>query len=83
MIANDPRPEAGCIVSPAMKVLLRNQGREVEVSGRRRVRELLAELGVLPETVLVIRGRDLLTIDEVVTEDDVVELRPVISGGQP
>jgi sulfur carrier protein len=53
------------------------------VSGRRRVRELLAELGVLPETVLVIRGRDLLTIDEVVTEDDVVELRPVISGGQP
>ncbi|HEX2483574.1 MAG TPA: thiamine biosynthesis protein ThiS [Methylomirabilota bacterium] len=66
-----------------MKVLLRNQGREVEVSGRRRVRELLAELGVLPETVLVIRGRDLLTIDEVVTEDDVVELRPVISGGQP
>ena len=65
-----------------MKVVLRNQGREVEVSGRRRVRELLAELGVLPETVLVIRGRDLLTIDEVVAEDDVVELRPVISGGR-
>ncbi len=66
-----------------MKVVLRNQGREVEVSGRRRVRELLAELGVLPETVLVIRGRDLLTIDEVVADDDVVELRPVISGGRP
>jgi sulfur carrier protein len=65
-----------------MKVVLRNQGREVELSGRRRVRELLAELGVLPETVLVIRGRDLLTIDEVVTDDDVVELRPVISGGR-
>ena len=73
---------AGCIVTPAMKVVLRNQGREVELSGRRRVRELLAELGVLPETVLVIRGRDLLTIDEVVAEDDVVELRPVISGGR-
>jgi sulfur carrier protein len=65
-----------------MKVVLRNQGREVELSGRRRVRELLAELGVLPETVLVIRGRDLLTIDEVVADDDVVELRPVISGGR-
>ena len=64
-----------------MKVVLRNQGREVELRGRRRVRELLAELGVLPETVLVIRGRDLLTLDEVVAEDDVVELRPVISGG--
>jgi sulfur carrier protein len=65
-----------------MKVVLRNQGREVELKGRRRVRELLAELGVLPETVLVIRGRDLLTIDEVVAEEDVVELRPVISGGR-
>jgi sulfur carrier protein len=65
-----------------MRVILRNQGREVELHGRRRVRELLAELGVLPDTVLVIRGRDLLTIDEVVTEDDEVELRPVISGGR-
>jgi sulfur carrier protein len=66
-----------------MKVVIRNQGREVELSGRRRVREVLAEVGILPETVLVIRGRDLLTIDEVVAEDDVVELRPVISGGRP
>ena len=65
-----------------MKVVLRNQGREIELRGRRRVRELLAELGVLPETVLVIRGRDLLTIDEVVADEDVVELRPVISGGR-
>jgi sulfur carrier protein len=64
-----------------MKVILRNQGREVELRGRRRVRELLAELGVLPETVLVIRGRDLLTVDEVVGEDDTLEVRPVISGG--
>jgi sulfur carrier protein len=65
-----------------MKVILRNPVREVELHGRRRVRELLAELHVLPETVLVIRGRDLLTIDEVLGEDDVVELRPVISGGR-
>jgi sulfur carrier protein len=65
-----------------MRVILRNQGKEMEMAGRRRVRELLAELGVLPETVLVIRGRELLTADEVVREDDVVELRPVISGGR-
>jgi sulfur carrier protein len=64
-----------------VKVILRNQGREVEIAGRRRVKEVLAQLDVLPETVLVIRGRDLLTIDELLGEDDVVELRPVISGG--
>ena len=66
-----------------MKVIFRNERREVEFGGRRRVKELLAELGVLPETVLVIRGRELLTADEMVREDDVVELRPVISGGRP
>ncbi len=65
-----------------MKVILRNQGKEVQLTGRRRVKELLAELDVLPETVLVIRGRELLTIDEVVRDDDVIELRPVISGGR-
>ena len=75
-------PEPAVYSGSPMKVVLRNQGREVELRGRRRVRELLAELGVLPETVLVIRGRDLLTVDEVVGEDDVLELRPVISGGR-
>jgi len=65
-----------------VKVVLRNQGKEVELPGRRRVKELLSDLGILPETVLVIRGRDLLTADEVVREDDVIELRPVISGGR-
>ena len=65
-----------------MKVVLRNPRREVELSGHRRVKELLRELDVLPETVLVIRGRRLLTIDNVVGEDDAIELRPVMSGGR-
>lgn len=64
-----------------MKVLLRNPRREVEVSGKRRVKELLLELDVLPSTVLVIRGNELLTGDAVVGDDDVLEVRPVISGG--
>ena len=66
-----------------MKVVLRNPRREVEVAGNRRVKDVLRELDILPETVLVIRGRELLTADEMVREDDVVELRPVISGGRP
>ena len=64
-----------------MKVLLRNPKREVEVSGKRRVKELLVELDILPGTVLVIRGNELLTSDTVVGDDDVVEVRPVMSGG--
>jgi sulfur carrier protein len=64
-----------------VKVILRYPKREVEVAGRRRVRDLLKELDVIPETVLVIRGSELLTGDTVVGGDDVIELRPVISGG--
>ena len=65
-----------------MRVILRNPKREVEVGGRRRVRELLKELDILPETVLVIRGDEMITADTVVGDEDVIELRPVISGGR-
>ncbi len=64
-----------------MKIILRNPRREVELSGKRRVKELLVELDVLPGTVLVIRGDELLTSDTVIGDADVVELRPVMSGG--
>ena len=64
-----------------MKVILRNPRREIAVDGRRRVKELLAELDILPGTVLVIRGDELLTADAVVGGDDVLEVRPVMSGG--
>ena len=39
-----------------MKVVLRNPRREVEVAGNRRVKDVLRELDIIPETVLVIRG---------------------------
>jgi sulfur carrier protein len=64
-----------------VKIILRNPRKEIEVDGRRRVKELLAELDILPSTVLVIRGNELLTGDTVVGGDDVLEVRPVMSGG--
>ena len=65
-----------------MKVLLRNPRREVEVAGPVRVRALLEGLELNRESVLVIRGDVLVTDDAVLTDDDVVEIRPVISGGE-
>jgi sulfur carrier protein len=64
-----------------MKVLLRNPRREVEVAGGRRVADVLKDLAILPETVLVIRGDELLTSDTRLEEADTIELRPVMSGG--
>jgi sulfur carrier protein len=64
-----------------VKIILRNPRKEIELDGKRRVKELLVELDILPSTVLVIRGNELLTGDTVVGGDDVLEVRPVMSGG--
>jgi sulfur carrier protein ThiS len=41
----------------------------------------LRELEILPDTVLVIRNDELIAEDEVVSDSDTIEVRPVISGG--
>ena len=65
-----------------MKVLLNHPVREVEIQGPKRVKDLLRELELLPESVLVVRGDDLVTEDDTLRDDDHIEIRPVISGGQ-
>ena len=54
---------------------------EIALDGRCQVSEALRELGIVPETVLVIKGNRLLTRDAWIEADDVVEVRPVMSGG--
>jgi sulfur carrier protein len=64
-----------------MKVIIRRPRREVEMSGSRRVRDLLRELQINPETVLVVRGQDLLTPDEIIKDEETIEVVSAISGG--
>jgi len=64
-----------------MDVRLEPQGKQLTIAGRRRVGELLRALGLVAGTVMVIRGDDLLTDDEMVEDDESIELRAVISGG--
>lgn len=64
-----------------MKVLLRHPTRVEEMSGPMPVSKLLKLLGVERESVLVIRGGTLVPEDVMLSDDDEVEIRPVISGG--
>jgi sulfur carrier protein len=64
-----------------VEVKLRNPDRSVDVSGPRTVEALLRDLEIVPESVLVIRDAVLLTRDEMLQDGDVVEVRPVLSGG--
>ena len=64
-----------------MQIRLEPQGKQLTISGRRRVGELVQSLGIIAGTVMVIRGDDLLTDDEFVDDIDSIEVRAVISGG--
>lgn len=64
-----------------MKVILRNPRREVELVGVRQVSDLFKKLELVSESYLVIRHGELLTTQDHIEDGDVVELRPVISGG--
>src|SRR5262249_33244418 len=71
----------GSVDARAVKVLLRNPRREVEVAGPTTVRALLASLDLNPESVLVIVGDELVTNDARRGGDEAVETRPGPSGG--
>lgn len=62
-----------------MKVKFR--GKEYEVEGSMRVKELLQRFDLLPEYALVVRNDEILTEDELVREDDEVMIITAISGG--
>jgi sulfur carrier protein ThiS len=64
-----------------MIVQLRNPAREVEVAGPTTVIALLQRLDINRESVLVIRAGELVPGDARLADHDVVEIRPVISGG--
>ncbi len=64
-----------------MRITILPEKKLVELSGRRRVGDILTELGFLPGTAMVIRGDELIPEGEMVEADDEIEVRSVISGG--
>lgn len=64
-----------------MIVRLRNPNREVTVPGPALVSVVLERLDINRESVLVIRNGTIVPSDTRLNDDDVIEVRPVISGG--
>ena len=62
-----------------VKIIYRD--REWELQGRRRVRDVVKEVGLIPHAVLAVRDGRLLTEDVMLEDKDEVKLIAVISGG--
>lgn len=65
----------------AMQIQLSHPSRTVDLKGPKRAKDVLRELNLVVEAHLVIRGDELVTEDEILSDQDQVEIRPVISGG--
>ncbi len=61
------------------KIILRKQ--EFEVKHGMTVRKALQKLDIEPDSVLITINGDLITDDEIIKENSVIKLVPVISGG--
>lgn len=66
-----------------MQIQLSHPPRTVEVKGPKKTKDVLRELNLVVEAHLVIRGDELVTEDEMLYDKDLIEIRPVISGGSP
>lgn len=64
-----------------MKVTLRHPTREIDVNGPISVVKLLNRLDLNRESVLLVRNGELVPGDSILADTDIIEIRPVISGG--
>lgn len=64
-----------------MQVRLRNPKREIDMPGGKSVNRLLDDLDLAREAHLVICNGTLVPGDAKLADDDIIEIRPVISGG--
>ncbi len=64
-----------------MKIFIEKQNKEVEHAFKGTVQQLLAMLEINPETVLVVKNDELVTLDEALLDKDKIKILSVISGG--
>ena len=65
-----------------MKATIRNPiRRELDIDGSLKVHQLLAQLNLNPESHIVIRNEELLTSQDIIRDDEVIEIVSAISGG--
>ena len=64
-----------------MKIIMKRENETKELTGNKRVKAILRELDINPESVLVIKDGETLTPDTIIKDDEEIEILSVVSGG--
>ncbi len=64
-----------------MPAIIKTRDSEISVKGNRPLYRIMQDLQLSPQAFLAVRNGELLTADERILEDEVVELIAVVSGG--
>lgn len=64
-----------------MKVMIEKENRQIDIAKACTGFELLAQLGIVPTTVLIVRNGEITFPEEKLAENDDIKLLSVISGG--
>lgn len=64
-----------------MKLFIEKQNKKTEMKFNGSVKELLLKLKINSETVIVVKGKELVSEDEKLDDNDDVRILSVISGG--
>ena len=64
-----------------MEVYLERENKKRNLNFTGTAKELLRKLKINPAAVLMIRGKELITLDEKIKEKDTIKIVSVVSGG--
>lgn len=60
---------------------MRRENTTRELEGKLPVKKILEKLDLNPESVIVLKDNETLTLDTIVEDDDTIEILSVVSGG--
>ncbi|NQU98394.1 MoaD/ThiS family protein [Candidatus Woesearchaeota archaeon] len=64
-----------------MKIFIEKQNKNIEKKFSGKIKDLLKDLKINSDTVLVVKDKELITEEDLVSDKDSVKILSVISGG--
>ncbi len=64
-----------------MKILIERPKKEIEIEFNGKVKDLLIKLDINSEEVIIAKNKEIITLEDDVSNEDEIEILSVVSGG--